>query len=60
MLHCELDRYFANWIASNPDKPPLEGEDRLFKTWGGAREWTVDELMDPDAMPFAYDELWTG
>lgn len=59
MLHCELDRYFATWLASNADMPPLEGEDRLFKTWGGAREWTLDELMDPDAVPFAYDSLWT-
>lgn len=59
MLHCELDRYFATWIANHTDRPPLEGDDRIFKTWEDADEWTVDELMDPDSLPFAYDELWS-
>ncbi|MEM7158520.1 MAG: tyrosinase family protein [Myxococcota bacterium] len=60
MLHCELDRYFATWLQTHSDQPPLEGEDRLFKTWGGATEWTLDELMDPASVPFAYDELWSA
>lgn len=59
MLHCELDRYFETWLQSNSDTPPLEGEDRLFKTWPGAREWTVEQLMDASALPFVYDELWS-
>ena len=59
MLHAELDRYFATWVASNSDVPPLQGEDRLFRTWSGATEWTVDQLMDQDNLPFVYDQLWS-
>lgn len=60
MLHCELDRYFATWLASHTDMPQLTGDDRLFKTWDDGTEWTLEELMSPEAMPFEYDALWSA
>ncbi len=60
MLHCELDRYFATWLETHSEQPPLEGDDRLFQTWEGATEWTLDELMDPSVLPFAYDRMWSA
>lgn len=40
--------------------PQLDGDDRLFQAWANARVWTVDELMDNQALPFEYDQLWSG
>lgn len=31
-------------LQTHTDQPPLEGEDRLFETWEGATEWTLDPL----------------
>jgi hypothetical protein len=67
MLHGELDRIWYTWETTHTDVPQLEGEDRLFQPlrleegrwYGGGRTYTLDQLVDHEAMAYTYDTLYT-
>ena len=67
MLHGELDRFWYTWETTHTDVPQLEGEDRVFQPlraeegrwYGGGRTYTLDQLVDHQAMAYTYDALYT-
>ena len=67
MLHGELDRFWYTWETTHTDTPQLEGEDRVFQPllaeqgawYGGGRTYTLDQLVDHQAMAYTYDALYT-
>ncbi|WP_437631190.1 tyrosinase family protein [Sorangium sp. So ce854] len=68
MLHCEIDRTWYTWERTHTDRPPLEGDDRLFNPltasegawYGGGATYTLDDLTAHDALPYTYDALFDG
>jgi Common central domain of tyrosinase len=67
MLHGELDRIWYTWETTHTDVPQLEGADRVFQPlrreegrwYGGGRTYTIDQLVDHQAMAYTYDRLYT-
>ena len=67
MLHGELDRIWYTWETTHTDMPQLEGADRVFQPlrrkegrwYGGGRTYTIDQLVDHQAMAYTYDALYT-
>lgn len=66
MIHAELDRVWYTWQAHHDDAPPLDGDDASFAPltadegawYGGGARRSLDELVDRDALPYAYDALY--
>ena len=67
MLHGELDRIWYTWETTHTGVPELVGDDRVFQplrseegSWyGGGSTYTLDQLVDHQAMAYTYDALYT-
>jgi hypothetical protein len=67
MLHGELDRIWYTWETTHAGVPPLQEQDAVFQPlrreegrwYGGGRTYTLDQLVDHQALAYEYDALYT-
>jgi hypothetical protein len=66
MLHGELDRIWYTWETTHTGVPPLQDADAVFQPlrpeegrwYGGGRTYTLDQLVDHQALAYTYDALY--
>jgi hypothetical protein len=67
MLHGELDRIWYTWETTHAGVPPLQDKDAIFQPlrpeegrwYGGGRTYTLNQLVDHQALAYEYDTLYT-
>lgn len=68
MLHGELDRIWYTWETTHTGVPPLQDKDAIFQPlrpeegrWLArrGRTYTLNQLVDHQALAYTYDALYT-
>jgi hypothetical protein len=57
MLHANVDRIWFSWMLRYADRPALSGADTMFTPVPGGSTYTLAQMLDFRALPYAYDRI---